>query len=75
MGNHKKIKCDDCKEFLSLGKVHPSRDTDWNEERKQWLLEFMNDHIGCRVRMVGEYNQFEQWGELGRENEYTEVEY
>jgi len=75
MGNHKRVKCEDCKKYLNIGKAHPSRDTEWNEKRKQWLLKFAHDHINHSIRMVGEYNQFETWGELARTDEYTEVEY
>lgn len=75
MGNLKKVKCESCKKYVNLGKFHPSRESEWNKEREKWLVEFIHDHMNHDVRMVGEYNQFEQWGELARSDEYEEVKY
>lgn len=55
MGQHLKIRCNDCQKYRNIGKYHPSRDDNHNATLGLTISEFAFDHQGHTIELVGEY--------------------
>lgn len=67
MGQHQKLRCEDCIEYANVGKI-------WSPTLSQCELtmEFLSEHKGHTLRLVGEYGGTqEQWMEANQENGWT----
>lgn len=75
MGEHKVIRCTDCKAYADVGRVHPHGESDQNESWKQQLVEFVHDHMGHDVTLLGEYGGTQdRWMETDERNGWEKVD-
>ena len=72
MGEHKKLRCHDCQQYTSVGKLH--QNIDGGAGNSDMAIHFLTNHQGHHVELVGEYGGTqERWLNTYPENGWVEV--
>jgi hypothetical protein len=73
MGEHKVLRCEDCKEYANVGKIRPEIDKGHLPGDRELTISFLYEHKGCSVRLVGEYSGTQQmWMDTNKKNGWEE---